>query len=369
MRALVSAQLTADIRRAIAKTLSWQVDQVASVSAAVPELSDTERAEVVALIVETEPVTEALMVSLPSLEVVAGLRGDPVNVDQAAATRLHVPVIYAPGRNAESVADFTLGLLLATIRNITISHHGMLSGSLTVSDEFPTRHGADVIWSAPGLGVRPYEHFMGPELSSLAVAVVGYGNIGRAVARRLGPLVRALVVVDPMADEDEVRADGFVKLPLYLALREADVVSLHARSATQIIGQAELDRMKPGSYLINTARATVLDYDALARALWSGHLGGAALDVFPEEPLRTSSPLMRAPRLTLTPHIAGASFGVIRHHSRTLLRSLMSLYTGNAWTGIPVANPEVRVGWKGGPLRIGAMADASMAVHDEEDYP
>jgi D-3-phosphoglycerate dehydrogenase len=125
--------------------------------------------------------------------------------------------------------------------------------------------------------------------------------------------------------------------------------------------------MKPSAYLINTARATVLDYGALARALYSGRLAGAALDVFPEEPLRASSPLLNAPRLTLTPHIAGATFDVARHHSQILLRTLISLYAGDDWSGIPVSNPDVCTDWKGGGPATGVTIESDTAVYDEED--
>ena len=104
--------------------------------------------------------------------------------------------------------------------------------------------------------------------------------------------------------------------------------------------------MRRGSYLVNTARATVLDYDALADALEGGQLRAAALDVFPDEPLPSSSRLIGLPGLTLTPHLAGASEEVAGRQSEILLEAVRALYSSaSAWTGIPVRNPEVRERW------------------------
>jgi D-3-phosphoglycerate dehydrogenase len=366
VQALVSAAVTAEVTAMLEDSLGWETVRVASVHDATARLSDGQRADVAAVVVEAEPIGACLFDRLPALELVACLRGNPVNVDIEAATRRGVPVIYAPGRNAASVADFTLGLLLAMIRNVALAHHGVVDRRLTVDDGAVTRSKDDVIWTAPSLEVRPYERFMGPELSSLDVAVVGYGHVGRATARRLDGLVRRVVVVDPAADPAQVRADGFDGMSLERALGAVDVVSLHARSDTVIVGAAELAAMRPGSYLINTARASVLDYDALGRALWAGHLRGAALDVFPEEPLRSSSPLLSVPGLTLTPHIAGASYGVAAHQSTTLLRALEALYGTGPWSGLPVANPQVQPAWSPQGRRAGETARIPISQPSEE---
>ena len=150
-----------------------------------------------------------------------------------------------------------------------------------------------------------------------------------AVAARLAGLVRQVVVVDPDATPIACRAEGFELMGLDAALDRVDVISLHARSRSVILGRDELARMRRGSYVINTARAGVLDYDAVAAALVSGHLRGAALDVFPEEPLRSSSPLLRLPNVTLTPHLAGASAQVVEHQSANLVATVNALATAS----------------------------------------
>ena len=128
-------------------------------------------------------------------------------------------------------------------------------------------------------------------------------------------------------------------------LPRADVVTVHARSASVIIGEPEISLMRRGSYLINTARATVLDYEALVQALHDGHLRGAALDVYPEEPLPRTSPLLSAPGLTLTPHLAGATEEVSGRMYDIALQALNDVYHEPDWTGVAVRNRQVQRAW------------------------
>lgn len=352
MLTLVSADLTPATADALARERSWELRRVRRVSAAVAEMPPTERASVGVLIVEAEPVNEALLSQLSGLHLIACLRGDPVNVDVAAATARGVVVVHAPGRNAEAVADFTLGLCLAAVRSIAISHHGIVSGWLTSTSASPspgpaTTAPGDVVWRPdhPAAPI-PYLLYRGRELSSLTIGVVGFGAVGKAVARRFGGLVHEVHVADPAVAAETVKDRGFIPTPLPELLPIADVVSLHARSASIVIGGDELARMKPGSILINTARATVLDYDALAESLRSGHLRAAALDVFPEEPIPAGSSLLDQPNLTMTPHLAGATVEIGTWQSEILLRAIRGIYTaGAAWDELPVRNPELRAAW------------------------
>jgi D-3-phosphoglycerate dehydrogenase / 2-oxoglutarate reductase len=349
---LVSADLTPAAAEALARERSWELRRVRRVSAAVAEMPPAERASVGVLIVEAEPVNEALLSQLSGLHLIACVRGDPVNVDVAAATARGALVVHAPGRNAEAVADFTLGLCLAAVRSIAISHHGIVSGSLT-STRTSGRPGpaltapGDVVWRPdhPAAPI-PYLLYRGRELSSLTVGVVGFGAVGKAVARRFSGLVHEVHVADPAVPAEKIKDRGFIPTPLPELLPLADVVSLHARSASIVIGRDELARMKPGSILINTARATVLDYDALAESLRSGHLRAAALDVFPEEPIPADSPLLKQPNLTLTPHLAGATFEIGTWQSEILLAAIRGIYTAGAdWDEFPVRNRELRAAW------------------------
>lgn len=349
MLVLVNAALQPDCANSLEVELGWRLRSVASVRVAIGELEEGERRNVKAVVVEAEPVSEAVLALLPDLELVACLRSEPVNVDIAAATARGIPVLHTPGRNAEAVADFTLGLCLAMLRSIAVSHHGILSGQLTGPSAAPSADRAvgDVIWRPADPREKiPYLVYRGRQLSSIVLGLIGYGAAGRAVARRFSGLVREILVADPAVAPDLVEANGCRPVGLGELLRSADVVSLHARSEARILGAEQLAAMRHGAYVINTARATVLDYDAVADALERGHLRGAALDVFPEEPLPASSRLIGVPGLTLTPHLGGATEEVGGRQSEIFLEAVRSLYTSaSSWQGLPVRNPEVREHW------------------------
>lgn len=357
MLALTSTALAGDLLTALEHNRGWTVRRVPSVAAAAAAMSAEERAQVRALVVETEPVNGDVMGGLVNLEVVICPRSEPVNVDLPAADRLGVAVVHAPGRNAEAVADFTLGLCLAAVRHIATTHHGIVSGELTSADGATSAQVAegDVIWRPRDpAAIIPYLAYKGRELSSLAVGIIGYGAVGRAVARRFGGLVRQVIVADPQIPADSI-APGVVMMPLTEMLPLADVVTLHARSSSVVLGRRELFMMKQGSYLINTARATVLDYDALLSAIDQGPVRGAALDVFPEEPLPYTSPLRTHAALTLTPHLAGATEEVAGRHYSIAARGLDGIYTVTGdWEQLPVRNPDVREQWL---KRRGAVHD------------
>jgi D-3-phosphoglycerate dehydrogenase len=349
MLALVNATLNPETSAALRDERMWELRRVPSVREALATLSPEDLDLVRAILVEAEPVDEAMLARLRNLEIVGCLRSEPVNVDLEAAGARGVAVIHTPGRNAEAVADFTLGLCLATLRHIAIAHHAIVSHELTspTAPEGLNRAPGDIIWRPddPALPV-PYVTYKGHQLSRLTVVVVGFGAVGRAVARRFDGLVGEVCVVDPGVADADITAEGFVALPLDEALARADVVTLHARSSSVVIGRRELAHLKPGSYLINTARATVLDHEALVDALVSGHLGGAALDVFPDEPLASSSTLLRVPRLTLTPHLGGAAYEVADSQCRILLAGVRGIYENTLdWSGLPVRNPEIRDRW------------------------
>jgi D-3-phosphoglycerate dehydrogenase / 2-oxoglutarate reductase len=348
--ALVSAAITTDAAASLTAERSWELRHVNLVAEEIAAMPAEQRLAVRALIVEAEPVGDGLLAQLPHLEIVACLRSDPVNVDVKAATARGVVLLHAPGRNAETVADFTLGLCIAAVRSIAIAHHEIVSGELTTA--LPTRGvnvaAGDAIWRPddPEAPI-PYQIFQGRELSGLVVGVVGFGWTGQAVARRFAGLVREVHVADPWVPMDTIKHRGYVATTLDELLAVADVVTIHARSSATVIGRDELRRMKRGSFLINTARATVLDYEALRESLDSGHLRAAALDVFPEEPIPASSPLRTQRNLTLTPHLAGSAADVVSRQSEILLAAVRGLYDNarngdGGWTQLPVWNPEVR---------------------------
>jgi D-3-phosphoglycerate dehydrogenase len=337
--ALVTADLTPAAERDLEQVYGWTLTTLPRGGLAE---ADVDTAGVQALVVEADRLGTAEFHRFPALSVVACLRGTPVNVDLAEATARGVPVLRTPGRNADSVADLVLGLAYSCVRHIARSHHLIVSRVLTEERE-PEPGRKDVIWRPRDPdGPVPYLLFKGPELAQLTMGLLGFGAIGRRVAARATALGLPVLAHDPFVPDGEIEAAGVVPVPFEQLLREADLLSLHvpSGSGTPLIGERELRQVKPTAYLINTARATVVDYAALADALREGRLAGAGLDVFPDEPLSSSSPLLELSNVTLTPHIAGASTNVVDHQSELLLLGLRALAIGEGDSPL-LANPEV----------------------------
>jgi D-3-phosphoglycerate dehydrogenase len=224
------------------------------------------------------------------LRLVVCTRGGPVNVNVDAASERDVAVCYAPGRNAPAAAEYAVGLMLAAMRRIPEAHGSLSSGQ----------------WRGD---FYSYEE-CGVELNGSIVGLIGFGAIGRRVARVLIAFGAEVLVYDPFVDAADIEEAGGNRVKLDELLGRSRVVSLHARlspDTRDMIGAHEISRMPRGSVLVNTARGGLLDYEALYDALESGHLGAAALDVYPEEPVPENSRLLEAPRLVLSPHIAGAT--------------------------------------------------------------
>ncbi len=267
------------------------------------------------LVTEVEPVDAAVLEVCPGLRAVAAARGTPSNVDVTACTDRGVPVLHAPGRNAASVADFTLGLILAVARRI-------VAGA-----EHLRRQGWHVV-SADGVVELPYLHFRGPELAGRALGLIGYGAVGQAVARRAAAgFGMRVVYCDPNVAGS---------LPLEELLGAVDVVSLHCPRGPEterLIRYDTLALMRPGTVLVNTAGGACADGLDVLGALRSGQLAGAALDVFATEPLPADDPLRAGVEeglnLLLTPHLAGAADDVVAHHSDMLCADIEALHAGH----------------------------------------
>ena len=346
--ALVTADLTAAAEWELEHVHGWALTRLPRGG-----LADTTRVvdpgAVGVLVIEADPVDAGMLDRFPALSLVACLRGNPVNVDLGAATARGIPVVHTPGRNAEAVADLVLGLIFSCVRHIAETHHLIVSRVLT-EERDERRNRKDVIWrpTDPNASI-PYLLYKGPELSRLALGLVGFGAVGRRVAAKATALEMRVLAHDPFVPDEHVRAGGAEPLPLERLLAETDVLSLHAPSQADapLVGARELRILKPGAYVINTARASVLDYDALVAKLEDGHLAGAGLDVYPDEPLSSSSPLLRLPNVTLTPHIGGASTHVVSHQSELLLESLSALAAGES-DRAHVANREALTRFPGG---------------------
>ena len=241
------------------------------------------------LAVHGAPVTDCVLDASLDLRLVCCARGGPVNVDMAAVAERGLPLVNTPGKNAEAVADMTMAFLVMLARGIPKAQ-GFLADGGRVLDNFD---GAQ---------------FIGHDLGRHTLGLVGYGQVGRRVAERARAFGLEVVVYDPYASAGDDGVHQVAALAELLA--RADFVSLHARvnaDNERMINAAELAAMKPGAFLINTAREALVDEDALDAALESRHLGGAALDVFEQRRDGHGLRFLRHENVVLTPHIGGAT--------------------------------------------------------------
>ena len=265
-------------------------------------------------------VVEADFVSGPvfdlPLRAIAATRGDPNNIDVAAATSAGIPVLRTPGRNAGAVAELTIGLLLAVVRQL-------LAADRDVRELEVFRH-----------GTIPYQRFRGWELAGRRAAVIGYGAVGRALHWRLTGLGMDVALYDPY-----VEGAG---RDLRAAVGGADVVTLHAAVTPETVGffgPEQFSWMQPGSVFLNTARAKLHDMAALVQALESGQLAGAGLDHFEGEVLPAGHPLLSMPNVVLSPHIGGATTDTEARGAQMVADDLEALLAGQAPANL--VNPEV----------------------------
>lgn len=347
MKALITARLSPSAEEVIA---NWFDDiQYAGWRETHKRMSDEELLvaiqDVDVFITEFAPVTARVLAAAPKLRVMACGRNEPAaSVDLKAATQHGIPVLFPPGRNAISVAEFTFGLMISLARHIATTDYLLKkTDQLTGGGYVSRKSGGRQVTSEWSLDPEaPFLRFAGPELFSKTLGLIGFGTIGRAVARIAHGFQMRLLVHDPYVTASDVAESGAIGVDLKTLLQDADFVSLHCKVTPEtrgMIGASELSLMKPTAYLINTARAAVVDYAALHRALAEGRIAGAALDVYQREPVPPDDPLLRLDNVLLTPHLAGAAWDIPNHHSEMLIRDLTLYFAGRRPEHL--ANPEV----------------------------
>lgn len=274
------------------------------------------------VVTQVAPISRRLIERAKELEIICTARGGPVSVNVAAASERSIPVAYAPGSNAQAVAEFTMGLILAESKKIARGHHALVGGEWRV-DAYHFEH-------APR------------ELRGQVVGIIGFGHIGQLLMPFLLAFGLRVLVFDPYISEERCAALGAQKVELTSLLAASDFVTLHARVTQEtrgLMGAAQFALMKPGAILINSARGPLVDYDALYAALASGHLGGAALDNFAIEPPPAEWPLLKLDNVTVTPHIAGSSRETARRKVEMVLHEAANFYAGRPL--VHCINPQV----------------------------
>ncbi|MQF69009.1 hydroxyacid dehydrogenase [SAR202 cluster bacterium AD-804-J14_MRT_500m] len=275
------------------------------------------------LLTEADFIFEELFENAPRLKFVGICRNELGHVDISAASKNGVLVVNTPGRNANAVAEITLGFMLALARRIP---------SLDAYVKFGK-------WEDP---VAPYLSFRGIELRTNILGIVGLGRIGKSVAKIARSLGMEVLAFDPYAGALGQRIDGALLTDLDSVVKQSTFLSLNAprsEETTGLISDNHLASMPSGSFLINTSFYEIVDESSLVNRLNCGPLAGAAFDVHPAHPVPPSSPLLKLNNVILTPHIGGATNETIERHSNMIVTDLRRYLRGYKPNNL--VNPDV----------------------------
>ena len=237
-------------------------------------------------------------------------------VDLMSATEFGIAVANAPGANARAVAEHTLALMMSVLRNVTRYDRELRAGGV-VSKMSQTLEGT--------------------------VALVGFGNIGQEVARLLQVFPVRVIAYNPYPNYEKAAELGVEIVSMNQAIEQADIISLHLPGTEEMrdfIDSKTISQMKDGVYIINTSRGSVLDEQALAKALKNGKVAGAGLDAFKIEPFDQNSILKRLPNVVLTPHAAAVSTQGVRGVFESCANTLSCFLRGQPIASI--LNPQYR---------------------------
>jgi D-3-phosphoglycerate dehydrogenase len=253
-------------------------------------------------------VDEELLTNALRLKVIGRFGVGVDNVDLEAARRRRIRVVYTPGANADAVAEHTLALLLALAKRLRFWHDALVRGDYHLR------------WTERSV-----------QLQGKTLGIIGFGHVGRAVARRAQAFGMRLLVFDPLVSAETMASFGAERVNLDDLLRESDFVTLHVpltNETRHLINRERLALMKAGSFLVNTARGEVCDLDALYEALQLGRLAGVALDVFPDEPPDVSHPIFRHPNFLGTPHVAAHTPETLEHMALVVAEQVLKVLRG-----------------------------------------
>lgn len=256
------------------------------------------------LIVHLCPVNRDLIENATELKSISLCRGGVENVDVGAATDHNILVTNNPSHNANAVAEFTVGLMLSETRNISRSDSALKRG----------------VWRK----TYPNTSSTIKEMVDMTVGIIGFGAIGQLVAKKLSSFDCRILVYDPLT---KATADCCAFVSMEELLRNSDIVSLHARCNSAIIGEKEFEMMKQGSYLINCARSYLVDSEAFRRNMDNGKLLGAAIDVFETEP---DIPVFyrKYDNITITNHRGGDTIESFRNAPIFAIKNFMTFLEG-----------------------------------------
>ncbi|MFX0017359.1 MAG: NAD(P)-dependent oxidoreductase [Promethearchaeota archaeon] len=262
-----------------------------------------------------------------NLKLIVSCRGDPFNVNLNAATRDNIPVIFTPLRNVDAVAELTIGFMISLVRNLSQLNMFLHSEKFEIID-FED-------W------IHHYNRFIGIELLNKTVGIIGFGQIGRRVAERLKSFGVNFLIYDPFIPDEIINELG-KKVDINTLMRNSDIITIHAAATEEndnLINQERIGMMKNTAYLLNLAKGSLIDYEALFKALKEKQIAGAALDVFPLEPIDEDNEFLELENVIVSPHIGGNTKEVIERQSNMLLKDI-KLWLNNEKPK-HLLNPEV----------------------------
>lgn len=268
------------------------------------------------LVICYEPIDEYVLSHLPKLKFISCTRGGMENIQkEAVLAHPDVTVCNAPGRNANAVADLTVGLMLDSARNISLSNHYIRN-----------QDWEHVKWFKAGkLGKKM---FMGYELRGKTLGLIGFGQVGRRVAKRVSGFEMNVLVYDPYC---EAKMEGVTNADLHTVLACSDFISLHCKLGKEtenMINAQTIAQMKPTAFLINTARGGLVKEEDLCQALKEHRIAGAALDTLAVEPMDKNHPFLELENVVITPHIGGASYDIQAQQSEIVFEDIRAFIEG-----------------------------------------
>lgn len=243
-------------------------------------------------------------------------KGTPATVDHEAIQEAGIELSYTPGRNRVAVAEFNMGLMIAVARNLTLSSTGLSRGEHVgepMEDIYDVPDVKNVTFGPLDENHPFMDYGIGFELYGKKLGIAGYGAIGREVAVRAKAFGMEILAYDPYIPKEKIETDGVQAVDLDTMLSQSDMISIHLPVLPQTKGIVNKDwfsKMKSTAYVINTARAAVIDQKDFVEALQNKQIAGAAIDVYWKEPVPANHPLLKMRNVVCTPHMAGLTTDV-----------------------------------------------------------
>jgi D-3-phosphoglycerate dehydrogenase len=268
------------------------------------------------IILGNEKMDRESIMSSDKLKIIARHGVGLDNIDLDTATKRGIIVTYTPQSNADSVAEYTIMLMLNISKNFPKAGFEMLKGNWT--------------------------RFLGFELMGKIVGIIGFGAIGRRVARKLSGFNVKILAYDPFIKREDFEKEGALQVSLDELLQSSDFVTIHVLLSSEtkhLINSDRLKLMKKSAFLINASRGSIIDEEALYKSLKNKEISGAALDVFEEEPITKNNPLLSLDNIVLSPHMANFTIEALTRMDMMNAEDLKRFFTGEK--PLYVANPKV----------------------------